>query len=373
METKNKFWNVKTDGQKSHIDLFGYVGGSKEWNDGFNEEDFLKELREIPADNELEISVNSFGGSVYTALSIYTLLKAHKGKITFRIDGAAMSAMTIITSVPNAKVIMPKGAMMMIHKVSSIAWGNVDDIRKAADDMEKLEDNILDIYAEKTGKTVDEIKPLVDAETYFTASEAVDFGLADEIDETKTVENKKVGNIVMVNGLEVDARFFEHAPDGFINKADVPTAPAIHNQANKEDKPMTLDKLKAEHPDLVEAIRAEVVAECRAEAMKEGAENERARIQAIYALGVTGHDELIANAIKDGKTDGEVAIAVLQAENAKRAANLAAHAADAGAVAGVTNTAGNEGVPVGGQKPENKSRDEQIAEAKAEFEAAKNL
>lgn len=370
METNNKFWNVKTDGNKSQIDLFGYVGGSKEYNWGFNEEDFLKEIREIPAENALEISINSFGGSVFTALSIYTLLKAHKGQITFRIDGAAMSAATIITSVPGAKVIMPKGAMMMIHKVSSIAMGNVDDFRKAADDMEKLENNILDIYAAKTGKKVDEIKPLVDAETYFTAAEAVEFGLADEVDESKTVENRMVGNVVNVNGLEVSAEFFKRAPEGFINKAEAPKAPAIQHQANKEEKTMTLEKLKAEHPELVDAIRAELADECRAEAMKEGAEKERSRIQAIYALGITGHDELVAEAINSGKTDGDVAVAVLKAENAKRTAMLNDTAADAQDLAGVVNTPGNEGIE-NNNKP--KSREEQIAEAKAEFEAAKKL
>lgn len=350
MKTMSKFWNVKTDGKKSNIDLFGYVGGSKDWNDGFNEEDFLKEIREIPADNELEIAINSFGGSVYTALSIYTLLKAHKGAITFRVDGAAMSAATIITSVPGAKVVMPKGAMMMIHKVSSIAMGNVDDFRKAADDMEKLEDNILSIYAEKTGKEVEEIRPVVDAETYFTAAEAVEFGLADEIDDAKTVENKMVGDIVMVNGLEVDAKVFERAPQGFINKADMPKASAIHNQADKEEKPMTLEQLKAEHPELVDAIRAE------------GAENERARIKAIEEVAVAGHAEMVQSAKFDElMTAEQLAVAILKAEKAKKENILNNRAADAEDLSDVTNTAGNEGIiPNAEQK---KQDDADLAEA----------
>ena len=365
---KNNFWNVKTDGQKSHIDLFGYVGGSKEWNDGFNEEDFLKELRAIPADNSLEISVNSFGGSVYTALAIHMLLKAHKGEITFRVDGVAMSAMTIITSVPGAKVIMPKGSMMMIHKVSSIVMGNVDDFRKAADDMEKLENDILNIYAAKTGKTVDEIKPLVDAETYFFADEAVEFGLADETDETKTVENKKDGNVVMVNGHSMDAKFFEHAPDGFINKADAPTAPA-QTQANKEDNQMTLEQLKAEHPDIVDALRNELAAECRNEAMKEGAEAERTRIMAIHALGITGHDDLVADAINNGKTDGELAVAVMKAQKAQKEQIGNDLADDAKNLAGVVNTPGNEGVMPGAEQAaaDEKERKEMIATAAGAF------
>ena len=141
----NKFWNVRAGGGKASLDLFGYVGGSKDdpWGRGFNESEFLDDFRKIPSDSALDISINSFGGAVYTGLSIYSLLKAHKGPITFRIDGAAMSAATIITSVPGAKVVMPRGAMMMIHKVSSVAIGTTDDMRKAADDMEKLEENLI--------------------------------------------------------------------------------------------------------------------------------------------------------------------------------------------------------------------------------------
>lgn len=364
--TKNKFWNVKTDGKKSNIDLFGYVGGSKDradlWKpEGFNEKEFLDEIRSIPADNDLEISINSFGGSVYTALSIYTLLKAHKGGITFRIDGAAMSAATIITSVPNAKVIMPKGAMMMIHKVSTWASGNVDDLRKTADDMEALENNILDIYAEKTGKTVDEIKPLVDAETYFTAAEAVEFGLADEMDESKTVENRMVGDIVNVNGLEVSAEFFKHAPEGFINKADVPKAPASNHQANKEEKTMTLEQLKAEHPELVDAIRAE--------ALNEGVTNERNRIKEIENIALPGYEEMVQSAkFEKPMTAAELGIAMIAAMKQKKEQLKDDYKNDAAEIANVVNTPGNEGVE--NEKP--KTREEKIAEEKAAFEAAKN-
>ena len=363
MQTNNKFWNVKTDGSKSHIDLFGYVGGSKEWNYGFNEEDFLKEIREIPEDNALEISINSFGGSVYTALSIYSLLKAHKGEITFRVDGAAMSAATIITSVPNAKVIMPKGSMMMIHKVSTYVQGNTDDLRKTADDMEQLENNILDIYAEKTGKPVDEIKPVVDAETFFTAAQAVEFGLADELDESRSVENRLEGDKVMLNGLTASAKLFERAPEGFINKADVPQpAPANQSQADKEEKPMTLEELKAEHPELVDAIRNE--------ALNEGAEKERARIQAIEEIAVAGHEELVHSAkFEKPMTDAELAVAILKADKVKNAGRLQDRAEDAAELNDVAATAGNTGVIPGAEQKaaEENEKSEFVATAAKAF------
>lgn len=355
METIKKFWNVKTDGNKSQIDLFGYVGGSKNgmFSKGFNEQEFLDELRAIPNDNALDISINSFGGSVYTALSIYTLLKAHKGAITFRVDGAAMSAATIITSVPNAKVIMPKGSMMMIHKVSSIVIGNVDDMRKAADDMEKLENNVLDIYAEKTGKSVDEIKEYVDQETYFTAAEAVEFGLADEIDETLTIENKMVGDVVMVNGLEVSAQLFAHAPKGFL-RADTPQATAISNPENKEAEKMDLEKLKAEHPDLVDAIRNEGVAQ------------ERARIQAIEDIAVAGHEDLVNSAkFEKAMSAEQLAVAILKADKARGDKMLVNRADDAKELDDI-HADGNEGLTAGAEA--NAAEQEFIENAKKAFQ-----
>lgn len=339
----NKFWNVKKDGDKKRcqLDLFGFVGGSKDdpWSvEGFNEKEFLKDFRQIPEDAELNISINSFGGAVYTALSIYSLLKTHKGDITIRVDGAAMSAATIITSVPGARVIMPKGAMMMIHKVSFVAVGTTDDMRKTADDMQKLEENLVAIYAEKTGRSADEIQEKLDAETYFTAEEAVEFGLADEVDETTTVHNVASGDFVMLNGLKAEARFFEHAPEGLF------TAEQKGPAEKKEGMPMNLETLKAEHPDLVQAIREE--------ALKEGAETERARIQAIEALALPGFDEIV-NAAKyqTGESAEAVAVAIIKAQKArgeKAAQNLIE---DAKALDGL-GTVGNTGMAGGNEDAE---------------------
>lgn len=300
------FWNIKTEGKTSQIDLFGFVGGSKEFNDGFNETDFLNELRAIPSENALSISINSFGGSVYTALSIYSLLKNHKGSITFRVDGTAMSAATIITSVPNARVVMPRGSMMMIHKVSVGVYGNADDLRKTVDDIEKLEQNVLEIYAEKTGKSIDAIRELVDQETYFTAEEAVSFGLADEVDETQTIENRVDENIISINGLEVSARFLEKAPKSFFASSKV-----------KEVQVMNLEKLKNEYPDLFDSI----VAEARA--------LERERIREIEEIAMAGHEALVNAAKFDGVTTAEMlAIQMIKAEKVRNAKMLADRAED---------------------------------------------
>lgn len=342
----NKFWNVKTaDGQAS-LDLFGYVGGSKDdpWGKGFNESEFLEDFRKIPSESALNISINSFGGAVYTGLSIYSLLKAHKGPITFRVDGAAMSAATIITSVPNAKVVMPKGSMMMIHKVSSVAVGTSDDMRKMADDMEKLEENVVGIYAEKTGRTAEEIREKLNAESYFTAEEAVAFGLADEVDETTEVRNVCSGGFVMLNGLKAEAKLFEHAPKGFI-KAEEPQASAT----KKEVQRMNLEQLKAEYPDLVQAIReeaaAEAMADARKEAFAEGVKAERERIRAIEDITSSDDYKDLADQAKfeTGITAEALAVLILKADKTRREKMLKEREEDARDLDGTANE-GNVGI-----------------------------
>lgn len=369
-QTNKRFWNIKTEGKQSKIDLFGYVGGEKDGDGsfavkGFNSSEFLEEMNTIPAENDLFITINSHGGDIDTARSIYTQLTAHKGKITIRVNGVAMSAATVITSVPGAHVIMPKGALMMIHRASCWTSGTAGDLRKMADTLEKYEDDIIGFYMAKTGKTAEEIREKLDAETYFNPQEAVDFGLADEVDDKTIVKNSTMeNNIVNVNGLSVDMAIFAHAPEGFINKAEQHVS-AVENQAEKkEETPMTLEELKAEHPDIVDAIRNE--------ALKEGAKAERTRFQEIDDLGITGHEELIFSA-KFGEnpmTAEQVAVAVLKAEKGRMKNIQQNRLEDAQTLDGVT-ASGNEGIDMNAEKP--KTREEILAEEKAKFEAVKNI
>lgn len=236
-QSKEFHWKIENSAKLPtvKIDLYGYVGGSQEYEDGFNETEFAKQFRKIDSNRQIDISINSFGGSVFTALAIYNLLKTHQGKINIRVDGAAMSAATIITSIPNATVTMPLGSMMMIHEVSSFAMGSARQMQKAAEDIRKIEDNIIDIYAAKCGKDPKDIREKVEAESYFNAKEAVEFGLADLVDESSSVKNLRTPTNVLINGLPADSKYFEHAPADFLRQSlrPLPTT-LIHQQKRKQ-------------------------------------------------------------------------------------------------------------------------------------------
>lgn len=317
MDPVKKFWNVSRSATGRYlIDLFGYVGGSKDgWLvEGFNENEFLDEFRQIPVDAPIDLTINSTGGLVYTALSIYSILSAHPAPITIRVNGVAMSAATIITSLPNAHVVMPLGSIMMIHRVSSGAVGNADEIKKEAEITQKIEDQLIDIYAKKTGRDEKEVRKAVEAETWLTAQEAVEFGLADEVDEAVTVTNSREGGVTMVNGLEIPQGMLAKVPSRFF--AAAPKVPAAIQ--SKED-PMDLEKLKAEHPDLVQQIRQE--------AMEEGRKAERERINALEDLAMPGFANLLSEAKADSSITPEAfAVKIVKAQKAlqKKSADDAA-------------------------------------------------
>ncbi len=328
-------------GHPVRLSLFGRIGGGF-WDD-INEQEIKDALAFLPPDREIDILINSEGGSVFTALAIYNLLSQHKGKITITVGGLAASAATLITSIPNATVIMPTGSMMLIHPVRQMAGmpQTPEELREAAVNLEKIRETMIDVYQKKTGQSREGLLALMQGESFLTGQEAVAKGFADRIDETQSVTNTLIDGVATVNGLKVSACIVGMAPEGFF-KAEISAEQGVT---------MNLEKLKAEHPDLVEAI-------CK-EAIAEGVNRERARIKAIEEIAVAGHAELVAKAkYENGMTAEMLAVAILKAEREANKARLEQHRADAKELEGL-GEAGNTGF-------------DPKAEKKAQEEAAMN-
>lgn len=142
-------------------------------------EDFASQLDTITA-STIHLRINSRGGDVFDGITIFYALKDHPARIETFIDGQAASIASII-ALAGEVVHIQQGAMMMIHKPWTGAVGNAEDLRKTADVLDQVSGILADIYADKTGKPADEIMALMAEETYFTADEAVELGLADDI------------------------------------------------------------------------------------------------------------------------------------------------------------------------------------------------
>lgn len=148
---------------------------------GVTAKSFAEELRAIPAERAISLRINSPGGSVWDAFAIYSLLRSRTDKVTAYIDGITASAATVI-ALAASRIVAASNAMWMIHNPSaSLCSADSDDMRNAADALDKTRDQLADIYAARTGKTRAEIIAAMDATTWYTAEEAKESGFVDEI------------------------------------------------------------------------------------------------------------------------------------------------------------------------------------------------
>jgi ATP-dependent Clp protease protease subunit len=129
---------------------------------------------------DIEVEINSGGGSVFAGSEIYTALKSYKGNVIVKIVGLAASAASVIAMAGN-KVMMSPTAQIMIHNVSSRAEGDYRDMEHTAEVLRNANDTIANAYRIKTGKTQEELLALMDKETWMTADKAKELGFVDEI------------------------------------------------------------------------------------------------------------------------------------------------------------------------------------------------
>lgn len=150
---------------------------------------FAKELAEI--DNDITVRINSYGGEVSQGLAIHNQLKSCKNNVTTVCDGFACSAASVIF-MAGTKRIMPKSTLLMIHNAWTFAAGDSNELRKAADDLEKITQPSVEIYKSVSDLSEKEIKAMMDKEEWITADEALSYGFATEIKDISINQNQSV-------------------------------------------------------------------------------------------------------------------------------------------------------------------------------------
>lgn len=179
------FHNEATN--STELTIYGIIGDSW-WDDSVSASDIDNALKSISGD--IIINLNSPGGDAFDGIAIYNRLKKHDGKVTINVDGWACSAASVIAMAAD-NLIMGLGSMIMIHEASTIVWGSKTDMRKEADVLDNLEDGIIDIYMTKANVEREEIRNMVDAETWFSAQKAVEIGFATSTATSSTVEDNE--------------------------------------------------------------------------------------------------------------------------------------------------------------------------------------
>jgi ATP-dependent Clp protease protease subunit len=198
-----KFWNFNAGDKRAELLLYGDIADFAGFGDDITPKQFKADLDALGEIEELDIYVNSGGGNVFAGFAIYNMLKRHPAKKTVYVDGLAASIASVVVMAGD-KIIMPENSMMMIHNAWARVAGNKAKLRKLADDLDKVDSAITSVYAVRTGKTEEEINALREAETWFTAAEAVEAGLADELEDSKKLAASLSGEFLNLNGLQFD-------------------------------------------------------------------------------------------------------------------------------------------------------------------------
>lgn len=167
---------------------------------------FRKELEKYSDVSQINVYINSYGGSVFEGTAIYNQLKRHNAHKTVYIDGFACSIASVIAMAGDT-VIMPRNAMMMIHNMWMCACGNAAELRKAAEDLDTINAAGRQAYLEKAGDKLDEsaLAEMMDTETWLTAEQCMEYGLADEYAE-RDADMSQASEILQKANLNLEQR-----------------------------------------------------------------------------------------------------------------------------------------------------------------------
>ncbi|WP_318438148.1 ClpP-like prohead protease/major capsid protein fusion protein [Photobacterium leiognathi] len=203
--------------------------------------DLIKALQSVGT-QDAEFRIQSYGGSVYEGLAMYNAIKAHKGKTIGVVDGLVASISSYFLMACD-EIQMPENAKLMIHDPSIGAWGGENEIQSALTQLKNAKQTIADAYAERCGKSLEDVLQAMEKETWFTASQALEFGLIDTVIDAVDLSNC----LKSVSAADLQAKAFKHMPDDLLNQLVYPPAtpePLIIQQSDPMPKPIDNDALQ---------------------------------------------------------------------------------------------------------------------------------
>lgn len=304
---------VQVNGQE--LTLSGTVGA--DWfDDGFTHADVVAALAEL--DGDITVRLNSGGGIAAEGAAIYSALSTYDGSVAVLVEGIAASAASLLAMAGDT-ITMADGAVMMIHDPMNITIGNSEDHARMIEQLEAYAKAYARVYAKRTGKTADECRDLMKAETWFDGPAAVEAGFADS-----------AGSVKAKAVAAYDYRAYARAPKKFVAQAKAKNwsiadhisttaaSAAIQEQDDLMSEKERADALAAELATLkaekaaAEAKLAELDAD-KAKAVADALKADRDRRAAIMALDEAKGREALAEALFADGADVEKAKALLSA------------------------------------------------------------
>lgn len=287
-------------------------------------DEFLEDIEELKDKTKITVHINSGGGDLYAGLAIYNRLKELPAEIVTVNDGLAASAASVVFQAGDTRKVNASSTVM-VHQAAGRLYGyyQVADLEKVINQLDSCNKAAINVYAEAGGADKDELKALLDAESWLVGQEAVDAGLADEVID-------EVGTIVMklshdkkrldVNGVQLSTGGMSRLPTG------IPVQPAIksptsvsavvgknQNEGSNNMDVKNIEELEAKYPELVKEVKAKAFAQ----GQQQGAIDENKRLKGIESIQAAVVSKDLINEAKYGEekmTAEQLAFKAMQAQ-----------------------------------------------------------
>lgn len=202
---QKSWFRIENKADVSTVHIYGVIG----WD--VTAQDFIKELNAVSSP-KMNVHIATEGGDVFDGIAILNALRTHPAEVTTIVDSQALSAGSFILQAGTKRKMMPNSTVM-VHNAQTVVGGGPREMQDALDLLNKASDNIASIYAERAGGSVEDWRNVMSAETWYSAQEAVDAGLADEVVQVTKPTNKQP--VPVVNKTEPE---FSYDPE-LIRKA----------------------------------------------------------------------------------------------------------------------------------------------------------
>lgn len=178
-----KFYQLTQHDNVAELYIYGDITSFKWFDEDVTAKSIIDEINSISAD-VINVYISSYGGEVQAGLAIYNALKRHKAKVRTICDGFACSIASVIFMAGEERI-MNDSSLLMIHDAWSFAEGNAKELKKIAEDLEKITEASVTAYKAHSTLSEEEIVEMMDNETWILPEEAVEYGFATAIEKTK--------------------------------------------------------------------------------------------------------------------------------------------------------------------------------------------
>lgn len=239
------YYSMTQTGNAATINIYGDITSMPWVESDVSSGGLAKQLDRMQNVSEIAVYINSYGGEVAEGLAIYNALKRHKAKITTYCDGFAASIASVIFMAGDERI-MNESSLLMIHNAWSVVEGNAEQLRKQADDLEKITQASITAYKAHSNLSEDEIKELMDAESWLLPDEAVEIGFATSIEKSAKGNASQNARAQLIKIIEQFRAALDDEEDPATDEE--PENPDTEEDAPPEDEP-TDDEPSTEDED----------------------------------------------------------------------------------------------------------------------------